>query len=181
LKNRRKVERGAHDLKIRILEDADAELYQELRLRALKDHPESFGSTFEREVQFSLETIIERIKPSGDKFVLGAFDENTNLYAIATFVRETSIKTSHKSNLFGMYVVPERRGNGEGKRFLTEFIRIAKGYKGLEQIHLSVVSKNLPAKKLYEALGFQTYGVEPNALKINDIYYDEDLMVLKLN
>jgi ribosomal protein S18 acetylase RimI-like enzyme len=167
-------------LEIRLLEEADAALYQELRLRALKDHPDSFGSTYEKEETYSLETIKERIKSSENKFVIGAFDRNRNLYAIATFIRETNIKLSHKGHVFGMYVAPERRGNGEGKRLLTELVKVAKGFKGLEQIHLSVVSENQTAKKLYEALGFQTYGVEPNALKLNDQYYDEDLMLLRL-
>ncbi|MEW9698178.1 hypothetical protein [Paenibacillus sp. SI8] len=56
---------------IRVLDESDASIYQELRLSALKNNPEAFGSTHEREVQFSLETVAERIKPSKDKYVLG--------------------------------------------------------------------------------------------------------------
>ena len=58
---------------IRILNESDARLYQELRLSSLKINPEAFGSTYEREVKFTLETVIERLKPNDDKFVLGAF------------------------------------------------------------------------------------------------------------
>ena len=39
---------------IRILNKSDAKLYQEVRLSALKNNPEAFGSTYEREAQFSL-------------------------------------------------------------------------------------------------------------------------------
>ncbi|GEO27772.1 hypothetical protein AAC03nite_35570 [Alicyclobacillus acidoterrestris] len=48
-------------MNIRILYESDAQLYQELRLRALKINPEAFGSTYEREVKFSLETVVERL------------------------------------------------------------------------------------------------------------------------
>jgi RimJ/RimL family protein N-acetyltransferase len=47
-------------------------------------------------------------------------------------------------------------------------------------MNLTVVSDNHPAKRLYESLGFETYGVERRALKYNGQYYDEDLMVLWL-
>jgi hypothetical protein len=37
------------DSQIRRLETADSALYREIRLEALKQNPEAFGSTFERE------------------------------------------------------------------------------------------------------------------------------------
>lgn len=43
------------------------------------------------------------------------------------------------------------------------------------------MSDNIFAKKLYNSLGFEVYGVERNALKYNGQYFDEDLMVLKFN
>jgi RimJ/RimL family protein N-acetyltransferase len=130
-----------------------------------------------REVKFTLETVIERLKPTDDKFVLGAFDL---LVGIVTFMRESSPKTAHKGNVYGMFVVPEMRGKGLGKSLLLELIRKAKYCNGLEQINLTVVSDNEPAKKLYKSIGFQVYGVEQNALKFNGEYFDEDLMVFKI-
>ncbi len=166
---------------IHILKDSDAQLYQELRLSALKINPEAFGSTYEREMKFSLETIIERIKPTKDRFVLGAFDDNGALAGIVTFMRENGIKTSHKGNVFGMYVAPESRGKGYGKLLMKELIDKARNCEGLEQINLTVVSDNETAKKLYKSVGFKIYGVERKALKFNDQYFDEDLMVLELD
>lgn len=165
---------------IRILDEPDARLYQELRLSALKSNPEAFGSTYEREVKFSLETVIERMKPTNDKFVLGAFDNSGTLVGIVAFVRENGLKTVHKGNVFGMYVAPNVRGNGLGKSLLLELIAKAKIFTGLEQINLAVISDNEIAKRLYKSLGFEVYGVEHNALKYNGQYFDEDFMVLKL-
>lgn len=166
-------------MKIRILYETDANLYQKLRLSALQINSEAFGSTYEREVNFSLETIEERIKPTEDKFILGAFHEQNQLVGTVTFVRETGLKTAHKGNIYGMFVAPEVRGKGVGKMLLLELIRRAKECEGVEQLNLTVVSDNIPAKSLYQSLGFQVYGVERNALKWNDEYFDEDLMVLK--
>jgi hypothetical protein len=91
---------------IRVLNESDAQLYQELRLSALKINPEAFGSTYEREVIFSLETVVERLKPTKEKFVLGAFEDNGTLVGIVTLMRENSHKMGHKGNVFGMYVAP---------------------------------------------------------------------------
>ena len=165
-------------MKICILNESDAQLYQAVRLSALKNNPESFGSTYEREVTFSLEYVSQRLAPTKDQFILGAFNSNDLLVGIVSFVRETSLKTIHKGNVFGMYVVPEERGKGLGKSLMSVLIREAKKCDGLEQINLSVVAENSSAKKLYKSLGFEVYGVERNALKFNGQYFNEDLMVL---
>ncbi|RKP57967.1 GNAT family N-acetyltransferase [Cohnella endophytica] len=164
----------------RILQESDAQLYQEVRLSGLKTNPEAFGSTYDRESNFSLDAVKERIRPNKDKFVLGAFLENGTLSGIVTFVRETGIKTSHKGNVYGMYVTQEMRGKGLGRVLMLELIREARECDGLEQLNLIVVSNNESAKKLYRSVGFDVYGVERRALKYNGQYYDEDLMVLRL-
>ncbi|MFJ7669213.1 GNAT family N-acetyltransferase [Lysinibacillus sp. NPDC097195] len=165
---------------IRILQPSDAQLYQEVRLSALKNDPQAFGSTYEREVNFLLETVATRLEPTNDKFVLGAFHDDGSLVGIVTFMRDNSLKTSHKGSIFGMYVAPEGRGQGLGKLLMKELIKRAKNCEGLEQIKLTVVSNNSSAKQLYKSLGFELYGVERNALKFNGQYCDEDLMVLHI-
>ena len=164
---------------IRKLRETDAEKYQEIRLNALKTDPEAFGSTYGREVEFSIEHVASRIAPTKDRFVLGAL-LNDELVGTATFMRESGLKTYHKGNVFGVYVKPDYRGRAIGKALLTELIEQAKQCEGLEQINLAVVNVNHSAKKLYESLGFEVYGTERNALKFNNHYFDEDLMVLKL-
>lgn len=167
-------------MEIRILNKSDAKLYQEVRLSALKNNPEAFGSTYEREAQFSLEFVAERLAPVKDKFVLGAFDYNGSLAGIVTFMRENSLKTRHKANVYGLYVAPDTRGQGIGKSLMIELIKKAKNMDDLEQINLTVVSDNHSAKMLYKSLGFEIYGIERNALKYNGQYFSEDLMVLTI-
>lgn len=167
-------------MNIRILQESDAPLYQELRLNGLKANPEAFGSTYEREANFSIETVRERIKPSQDKFVLGAFHDKGALMGIVAFVRDSGVKTSHKGHVFGMYVSEEERGQGIGKMLMLELIKKAQATAGLERILLSVVTNNEAAKRLYIAVGFQTYGLERRALKYEGQYWDEELMALEL-
>ncbi len=50
----------------------------------------------------------------------------------------------------------------------------------LEQLTLGVVSTNEPAKRLYESMGFKTYGIEKRAIKMNGVYSDDEHMVLFL-
>ncbi|WP_096154278.1 MULTISPECIES: GNAT family N-acetyltransferase [Bacillus] len=168
-------------MKIRILTEADAKTYQAVRLSALITNPEAFSSTYEREAAFSIETVKERISPSSDKFVLGAFDKKETLVGLVTFFREIGLKINHKANVFGMYVVPEARGKGVAKQLMQELIKKAKECQGVEQLLLTVVQGNASAKRLYESLGFEVYGLERNALKVDGEYLDEDWMVLFLS
>jgi RimJ/RimL family protein N-acetyltransferase len=173
------MERGKA-MNLRILKEGDAQVYQSLRLQGLQEYPDAFGSTFEREVAFTIEMVAERIKANEDRFVLGAFDEHENLVGIVTLIRECSPKTRHKANVFGLYVTPEMRGKGIGLALMEELIARAKRMEGLEQLNLTVVSTNDSARRLYASLGFQLYGTERRALKWDGAYFDEDYMALRL-
>ncbi|AJQ62431.1 acetyltransferase (plasmid) [Bacillus thuringiensis serovar morrisoni str. 4AA1] len=168
-------------MNIRLLNDSDAQVYREVRLHALKNDPDAFGSSYEQEETKPLGHIIERIHHTKDQFTLGCFDDSNKLVGIVNFSRENRLKTAHKGNIYGMYVEPQFRGRGLGKALLLALIeRATKECEGLEQIHLTVVSNNKSAKRLYVSLGFEVYGIEPHALKFDEQYFDEELMILRL-
>lgn len=131
-------------------------------------------------MRFTLETVVERLKPTEGKFVQGAFDETNLLVGIVAFVRETSLKTSHRGNVYGMFVAPEFRWKGLGNSLLIELIKKGKKLQWFGTNKFNVVSENETAKRLYNSLGFQVYGVEQNALKFNGQYFDEYLIVLNV-
>ncbi|MCW1928108.1 hypothetical protein [Bhargavaea beijingensis] len=89
-------------MEIRLLNGSDARSYQQVRLSALKNKPEAFGSTFERETAFPLEFVASRLKPGEDQFVLGAFQDGGSLAGIVTFKREESPKMRYRGNVFAM-------------------------------------------------------------------------------
>ncbi len=165
---------------IRKLTEDDLDSLWALRLRALKDNPEAFGSTYEETLARGDEWMRQRLRAKEDEtFYLGAFEESSLIGKVA-FFREEGIKTRHKGYVISMFVASEGRGLGAGKALLQELIARARQIEGLEQLHLAVVTSNQVAYQLYRSLGFEVYGTEPRALKSGEQYWDEYLMVLRL-
>lgn len=162
---------------IRNIEVAEVEDFWKLRLEALRTNPEAFGATYEEASSTPLDTIKDRLQANDNQYTLGAYTEDGKLVGMAGFKREASLKTSHRSFIWGMFVTPAYRKHGIGRMLMEEILKRAGQVPGLEQINLCVVSSNEGALKLYLALGFETFGYEKNALKHNGVYYDEEHMV----
>lgn len=169
-------------MEIRRLVDTDVEEYRALRLRALREHPEAFGTAFEEMEHQPLAFFaghIPSLDDRPDNFMLGAF-ERGRLIGVVSFLRSTRVKSHHKGEFHGMHVASEAAGWGVGRALLEDAIGRVRAQAGLEQITLGVVRDNDRAHRLYERLGFAVYGTEPCALKLGDRCLDEDLMVLRL-
>ena len=105
---------SADRIEIRLLGSADAAAYRELRLAALRDSPEAFGSTFERESVQPLAWFHGRLDKGP---VFGAF-RLLELVGTAGFVRRDGEKEKHKGLLWGMYVRPDARNAGIGRQLI---------------------------------------------------------------
>ncbi|WP_226086998.1 GNAT family N-acetyltransferase [Mesobacillus sp. S13] len=163
-------------MEIRRLNGGDAEGYRVLRHEALLQNPEAFSSSYEDEMYYEASDYKQRLD-SKFTYTFGAFDENL-LVGVVTLVPEGKVKLKHRAYIFAMYVTSSQRGRGLGRELVKTAIKQAAELSSVKQIHLTVTSSNEPAKKLYASLGFEPYGVEKNALRIDGTYYDEDLMVL---
>jgi RimJ/RimL family protein N-acetyltransferase len=164
----------------RILTPHDVAAYRALRLEALTLEPTAFGSSAEDFEKESLESITKRMQAQDfGNFTLGAF-EGEQLVGIATFFVEPRAKTEHKGHVFGMYVTSSARGKGVAKALLTALIERVKTYPNIRKLNLSVMTTQQAAKRLYTSLGFEVYGLERKALKLNDTYFDSEDMVLFL-
>lgn len=169
-------------MEIRELTEADAAPYRALRLRALREDPEGFGTTYEEAAARPLDHTASRLRAtaeSDDDVTLGAFAGNM-LIGMVTLIREEGAKDRHKAMIFAMYVAAEERGRGVGRALMEAAIAHARQIAGLEQLHLAAVTTNAPARHLYRALGFVPYGTELRALKQGDHYWDEELLALRL-
>ncbi|MEI4803939.1 GNAT family N-acetyltransferase [Bacillus sp. NPDC077411] len=163
---------------IRMLTEVDAESYWDLRLEALQKNPEAYVTTYEEAIKKE-EPIQEVIKnlQGEHSYTFGAFDENNKLVGIVTLLTESRAVLRHKGHIVGMYVSAQSRGRGYARNLIYESVKEAKKLN-IEQIGLSVVSDNMAAKKLYHSIGFESYGVEKRALKMDEVYRDEEYMVL---
>jgi ribosomal protein S18 acetylase RimI-like enzyme len=166
-------------MNIRKLNPQDADAYFQIRLEGLYKNPEAFGSSYEEEKKQTSEKYKERFQAS-NSFTFGAFDES-KLIGVITLLTESIMKMRHRATIVAMYVTPGMRGKGIAKKLMNEAINKARSLKGIEQIHLTVVSSNSSAIRLYSSLGFEAYGTEKRALKIGEDYFDEDFMVLFLD
>ncbi len=169
-------------MEIRALTEDDVKTYWTLRLRALREEPEAFGSTYEESKERPLELVAARLREMAtmDDFILGAFVDDP-LVGIVACVRETGRKNRHIAKIFQMYVASEARGQGIGRALMDEAIARARRREGLEMLTLDVVTTNAAARALYLSLGFTVFGTAPHALRQDDgSYFDEDLMALTL-
>jgi ribosomal protein S18 acetylase RimI-like enzyme len=171
---------AGRDVLIRRLRADDAVAYHAQRIRALREHPEAFGRTPD-EVD-SVEVWAARLREDLDSendLMLGAF-EGGALVGVAGVYRERAVKHRHVAYLWGVYVLPERRGRHIGRTLVQEAIARVRDWRDLEYLWLDVNTVNTSARTLYASLGFTGAAVKPKSLKVGGRHYDEELMVLDL-
>ncbi len=165
---------------IRLLGAEDAAAYRTLRLRALRDCPTAFASSYEEERERPLARVAERVAPAPGHAVFGAFGA-AGLVGMVGLHREEYLKLRHKAFVWGMYVEPASRRRGVGRALVERALAHAAAMPGLRQVTLGVNAENAAAVALYEALGFERIGVEPGFLCVDGVLYDEIRMVLVLD
>src|SRR3990167_4457866 len=134
-------------IEIKLLTPEDFESWKVLRLEALNQSPEAFGSSFEEEVNLSDEQFKDNLRKST---IFGAFMEG-QLVGCAGFYIPNFKKMSHRGVLFGMYVKPRSRKTGCAHELVKAVIAHAKSC--VLQFHLTVVTSNPTALNLYQRHG----------------------------
>ena len=167
-------------MEVRLLTADDAVIYSQLRLEMLERDPEAFSSSAEEHRELSLEEIKERLRFDPEtRFVVGAFLDG-ELVGAAGFFRDRVLKQRHRGHVWGVYVTARARGKGIARTVMTTLLDRARTIDGVEQVVLSVTTSQKAARALYSSLGFQPFGHERRALKINGQYFDEEYLVLPM-
>jgi RimJ/RimL family protein N-acetyltransferase len=87
----------------------------------------------------------------------------------------TNLEKIQHQCLISIIVSQNYRNQGIGTKLLNYVEKVAFEEFKIELLHLEVYENN-PAKRLYEKVGYETYGLHPNFLKENGGYKSKILM-----
>ncbi|MFD1932189.1 GNAT family N-acetyltransferase [Nonomuraea mangrovi] len=133
------------------LGDDDADRLRALRLRALADAPDAFGSTYDKDAAYPREKWVERLSnPDSVWFVAVGDGQDAGL------VCGLEEHPGHV-HLLSMWVAPEARGAGLAGRLVDEVVAWARAREA-EEIGLWAVDANAAARALYARKGFLPSG-----------------------
>ncbi len=156
--------------------------YNALVKRGLREHPSSFDADItqiEPRTARQVARGLRRFDPASG-VVLGAFDRSNELVGTAMVLRRSAPKQAHCADVLFVYVPLESQGQGIAKQLMTAIIVAARHLPGVEQLHLTVNLNGSAARSLYQALGFQSIGIVPRAIRVQNDYFDQEQMWLPL-
>jgi GNAT superfamily N-acetyltransferase len=131
----------------------DEPILRELRLQALSDSPDAFGSTYERELARTPLDWQRWLSP-GATFVLDQPGGPAGIVAGQHDALEAAVV-----HLMAMWVHPRARGTGGADALVAAVIAWAAAERA-SVIRLAVIKSNAPARHCYERNGFTLTGHE---------------------
>jgi len=155
-------------------------MFKDVRLRALRDFPLAFSSTYAKESQLADEEWIQRSAQWNGDHAVGylAFDDSDQANAcglVACYAEQVSVPRGH---VISMWVDPAFRRAGVGSMLIDALGKWASD-RGLRELSLMVTSVNRGGIDFYERIGFRMSGaIRPYP---NDPAIVEYEMLLPLN
>lgn len=156
----------------------DWKKFKEIRLDALRNNPEAFGSAYEEEVNRTDNRWKNSLR-NKNKVVFLALDKEIPV-GLSKIAYESAIKMNHLAHIYSVYVKPEYRGRKISNRLIKSVLADAKNKKIIKKVKLNVVTKQLPAINLYKKFGFKILAKLSKEVKVGKKYYDEYMMEKKL-
>jgi GNAT superfamily N-acetyltransferase len=146
---------------IRRITQLNASAFQSVRLRALKDAPYAFGSTYKRESEFSDAEWLARVERWNGKKGVGflAMEDEVACGIAGSLLDEND---ASRAVLVSMWTAPTHRRHGVGRLLVNAVLDWANS-RGVRTLFLMVTSPNETAMRFYERLGFARTGrTEPH-------------------
>jgi ribosomal protein S18 acetylase RimI-like enzyme len=134
----------------------NVDVFKEVRLRALREDPNAFGSTYAREVQFDDAEWARRVERWNGERGVGfvAMDDSTPCGIAGSLLDEAD---ATRAQLVSMWIASTHRQLGVGRLLVNEVLNWARTRR-IRTMLLMVVSNNDSAIRFYERLGFLKTG-----------------------
>jgi ribosomal protein S18 acetylase RimI-like enzyme len=142
---------------IRPIRAAEWPRVREIRLRALEDSPNSFGSTLAREQSFSDRVWAERAEQWATGLPATALVAETGSGWVGIVMSRLKQEDATRAGLYGLWVDPAWRAGGVGRALTHAVIDWARA-SGARALTLDVVTSNAAAIQLYRRAGFRETG-----------------------
>jgi ribosomal protein S18 acetylase RimI-like enzyme len=159
----------AGDIVVRRLGVDDAPRYRTLRLAGLRDFPHAFRPDYEEALAEPLSWSEQRLAAPGE-YWFGAFDGAQLVGAVGLHTQQGK-KVRHAATLRGLVVETNRQAQGIGGKLVAHLIGFAGSLGHIRQIQLTVSEGNAHAERLYDAFGFEQFGLEHDAFLHDGQYY----------
>lgn len=137
---------------IELLEPEQWQRYRELRLIALRDSPDAFGSTLERELHQPEDFWRARLTRAIATLIASSYDRDLGIAVVAAINDEP-----HHAGLFSVWLDPHARGQGLSDLLIARAIACASS-AGFYKLSLEVGDYNKHASNLYQRMGFKPTG-----------------------
>lgn len=138
------------EIRVRVLDPDEWDLYRDVRLRALRESPEAFVASAEEEEAFDEAVWKERMERSR-RLLAEDGDEVVGVVSIGAGHRT---RNPGAGELFGLWVDPPRRGTGVARKLMEEAAATGRD-AGLRQLVYWVGTDNGRAVAFASSFGFR--------------------------
>ncbi len=119
---------------------------------------------------------VENIRSAPDHLMIACFVDG-EIAGDANILFSTNVKTRHRASV-SIALLREYWGLGIGTALFTELLAAAKA-RGTQIVELEYISGNERAKRLYEKFGFRDVSVRPDAYRLPDGTYRDEIYMQK--
>jgi ribosomal protein S18 acetylase RimI-like enzyme len=159
-------------LRVRRATLGDEPTLRDLRLQAMSDAPEAFGSTYEREIARTTSDWQKWLSP-GATFILDTPEGAKGIVAAGRDATDAEVV-----HLMAMWVHPAIRRSGGADELVAAVVAWAV-VKDARMVRLDVMRSNERARRCYARLGFRPTGHEELRARDGQVQIRMELLVTK--